>query len=546
MKNFRHYASLCAAVLLFFCTSCNEGEDPIPPTENPTVAFSTDKQITETTATFTIMTTAAEKAAYMLLLGEADAPAASEIMEGGTSLSGKDDYSVTVENLTGNTAYAVYAAAVNGTTLSSVAKLEFTTAAPVEKELLTLTEKGKNFVSYHIEAEQGATYRHSVILRKVIDAVTTDELTDEEYKQRIEMLLTIYGQDGTGTKDYTARDMETYAEGKTHAIYAGMDYRLIACLTDGTGGYVGDYKMIEVMTTDPQVNGLTIGTEIVDLQATEVTIRYDVAPDLLYIVEQAYPKGLSDQLIEEGGEQMLLEHLFNLAPRTQDFVKLSEWMNLVPETDYIHYVIGVDEQGDRTELFETHFTTPKEQPIDDGLDTENLEFNYLGEARCFGSTVDENENVVYEYEVLLSTEPLELQGWWMLPTVYPCHTVKLTFYTDVEVVAENPVLTAGTYTLATSSATNTISTQYSIGDYYLNDTDLSTTIYFKSGTVDITLEGEIYTLDIDLLTEDDAIYSGLFTGEMPIEMLGPTPFSNKRSRDKAPANQGAIRLPQRR
>lgn len=524
---------LLASALCLFCASCSDDTptpepdpDPDPVPVTPTVAFASDYRVEGSSVTFTVLTRNAEKAAYLLSFREGDIPNAAEVLIEGVELTGKDTYTITEKYLAEGRGYIVYAAAVNGTTLSELAKLEFT-AGDGNDNLLTLTEAGKNFISYHIEAEQNATYRHVALLKKVVENFTEGVQNNEEYAQRIQMLLSIYGMAGTGPVDFTLHDMDLRPTGMHYDVMAGMPYTVMACLTDAAGNYVGDCQLDEIITHDPLDNGLRVTAEIVDLQATELTVRYVPDPGLRYIIEQPLPKSESDRLMAQGGEHALLEELFVIAPRVTEYDELSEWAYLYPQTDYLLYVVGVDGQGDRTALTGIPFTTPEEEEID--VETENLSFDHVIMASYYGPSEDENGNASYNFYVLLATEAMNPDDYGdPFPAAFPCHAINCDFYTEAPAAGNPFILPDGTYVYAETRAAGTWSPDSWAA--YFDEQEEMYELLPDEGTLTVERTGIDYHIAIDMKTDKGKVYTGTYTGPITFEDRSFSPFSVGKSR----------------
>ncbi|MFR2062375.1 MAG: hypothetical protein ACLS37_11150 [Alistipes sp.] len=125
----------------------------------------------------------------MLVRREAETPTAADVMKDGKPLPGEGTTRVTEENLASGVDYTVYAAAQRGDLIGDVVSFGFTTGTSAYDDLLTLTDMGKNFISYHIEVEPETTFRHVALLKKVVENFTDGTQSEQEYAQRIQLLL---------------------------------------------------------------------------------------------------------------------------------------------------------------------------------------------------------------------------------------------------------------------------------------------------------------------------------------------------------------------
>lgn len=526
MKNFRHYALLSVSALCLLCPSCTDDTPtpvPVDPVA-PTIAFGPICRVEGTTVTFTLLTTDAEKAAYLLTEREGDVPDAAEVMREGVVLTGRDVYTVTEEHLGRERGYIVYAAAVNGTILSEMAQIEFTAGFDYDG-LLTVTGAEKNSISYHIESEPGESYRHVALMDRVVRNFTDGVQSEQEYAQRIQLLLSIYGMQGTGPLDFTLHDMDLRSNGQPYDVLAGTGYSVMACRTDAAGNYVGQYQIGQIVTPNPLDNGLHVAVGILDLQPGELTVLCTPDPGLLYFIEQPFPRSLVDQLLAEGGKQALLEQFFTVGTRTTEFGEPAQWTFLNPQTEYVHYVMGVDEQGDRTELFAMPFTTPEELEAD--VDTENLRFDHAIMGFYYGELQDDGGEPSYNFYCLLADRAMLPDEYGdPYPDSFPCHAINCDFYCGS--VAEALVLPEGVYTYAETSEAGSWSPGYTWAAYFDQEAEQHD-FSFVGGTITVTHRGTDYQIEFDLRTEKGKVYTGSYTGPIDFEDSATT-FGLEQSR----------------
>lgn len=146
----KYYLWMLAAVTaLMCCTACGDDEDtpPTPPQPVPSVTLS-GGTATDRTITFTVTPTDADRCAYRVLLQTAAAPDAATLFAEGTPVAADKPTQVPVDNLTPNTAYAVYAVAANGETMSEVKKLLLTTTLPDEPPI-RIVELENTLLAYY-------------------------------------------------------------------------------------------------------------------------------------------------------------------------------------------------------------------------------------------------------------------------------------------------------------------------------------------------------------------------------------------------------------
>ena len=249
-----------------------------------------------------------------------------------------------------------------------------------------------------------------------------------------------------------------------------------------------------------------------------------------------------DLLLAEGGKDALLEQLFISSPRVTEFTEPSEWTYLDPETEYIHYVIGVDERGDRTALLEKPFTTPEEQEVD--VNTENLAFAHAILASYYGMSEDDDGNTVHNFYILVADQNMLPDEYGdPYPVAFPCHALNCDFYAATR-GGDELTLAEGTYTFSDTSAAGTWSS-YDSWAAYFDEQEEMYEFSFGGGTITVAHEGTDYRLTFDLTTEKGKAYTGTYTGPIIFEDYSFSPFAIGKSRWAAPRAPHGARTPLR-
>ncbi len=120
-------AALPALMLTLSFSSCKDDDDE-GPVVTPSVTL-TAGEPTETSVSFTVSPSDAEKCAYVCVEKTADAlPAAAAILAEGTTVAADKDSEITVSGLVPNTTYIVAAAASYGSQTGEVVKIEMLTS----------------------------------------------------------------------------------------------------------------------------------------------------------------------------------------------------------------------------------------------------------------------------------------------------------------------------------------------------------------------------------------------------------------------------------
>lgn len=386
------------------------------------------------------------------------------------------------------------------------------TPPPGYTDPITLKEVGKNYVSYHIEAEEGATYRHLITSKQVLDNFTTGSRNEEEYNNAVRILMQLDGQNGTGAQDFVLRDLDPKPISQNpYSIIAGMKHVALLCPADEKGNPYGDIEMIEFSTPAPSQLSQSVKVEISDIRYDEAD--FTITPDagIFYFFEYIFSKTLADE-IAAGGKDKLKEQLFSLGSRITEFGELSEWTGLTAETDYVHLVLGVDKDGNQTKMIETPFRTPKapETP------TENIVFSQVPMASYYGQSEGDDGKEMYNFYVLLADRTMIADDYGdPYPTAFPCHAINCDFYTAAPAGGEMKI-PEGTYTLKADYVAGACNLDGTWAAYF-DEEENKTQIEFTAGTIAVAWEGDGYRITIDLTKEDGKAYTGTFTGQIQFE-----------------------------
>lgn len=528
MKKIFSYAAICAALFLcLFAGACSE-KNSAPP-QLPSVTFDPSYTSTLNSATFGILPSNADKTAWMIREQTAAKPTAAQVLTDGEPLTGTPPFVVTAELLKAQTTYTVYAAAALGDKVSELASFNVTTKGYTD--MLTLIDAGKNYVSYHVEVADGTTYKHMAIQKSAMTAYNA--YMDE--KQIVQTLLTIYGLTDAGAKDHTIRDLQQSADGRLpFDIIAGLPYVMMVCQTDAAGNLTDNYKLVEVTLPEPDMLSKSVLVELFDVQITEASFVCTPDAGIRYYYEKIFMKSQADDFLAKGGEKALMEQIFmSNTARIFEFGKLSEWGSLMPETDYVHYVVGIDEAGDQTELIATPFTTQKEPDVN----TNNIEFSFVFMARYYGLIED-----AYNFYFLISDKPMSFDEYGdPYPDAFPCNAFNCDLYATAPTGAL--IIPEGTYTFAETGAAGTWHPDYTWAANF-SETEYKTELEFTSGTIKVARDGENYRITLALETSEGKAYTGTFTG--PITFQDQSPAYSASSLLKRPFRAGNAGVASRR
>ncbi len=521
MKRFSLSAVTGATIIIASLASgCKDdkGSDSAP---LPEAVFASSFTVTPSSVSFSVKVSDADEAAWTILERTAPAPDAAEVLAEGRRLSGSGTFDVTADGLNPRTEYALYAVAARGGLTGGTAVLHVATDGYTE--MLTLLGGGKNFISYHVEVAENVPYRHLSVLEAVYDDYL-DVFGGDDAKTA-ELMLQLYGSEAAGPQDLTIRDLQENPnnEWKPYDIVAGMPYVVMVRTSDGIG------ETVRCTTDAPETLPQTVRVGIVDVSPVEAEIMCTPDEGLLYYYEQVYPSGFASSIIAQGGVEALLTQLFASGSRILEPGSPSEWANLKPGTEYVHYAIGVDADGDRTELVETPFSTPKGEDID----TENIAFSFLYSSEYYGEIEDADGGLSCNYYFIISDGRMTTDEYGdPFPDAFPCNALNCDIYATV-LPGGRLVIPEGTYTFSETFRAGTWHPEHTWAMHFSEY--METQFPFVYGTITVAHEGEGYRLDISLKTDENKTYSGTFTGEIPFAESPAYPSAAPRGKAAIPA-----------
>lgn len=521
MRKSRLYPVLAFAALIgAFGAACSDNgsdEPPVPPPSpigTPTAVLSDKYTATQNSVTFEITVADADKAAWMIREKTVEAPTAAQVLSDGAKLEGTSPYTRTATGLNAGTAYVLYAAAAKEDVVGAVASLEVTTSAPVVYErMLTLTDVGKNTVSYHIEVAGTASYRHFATSKTGFDSF---RIFMEE-KQAALQVLQLYGSVATGSADYTASDLALKANGQPNDIIAGEEYVLLCCDTDEAGMPNGDYQIVACTLEQPDILDKTVQVEVLSVTYDEASVRCTPDAGIAYIFHHLFLKGDVATLLEQGGEAALKTKLLtNVNSRVFEFAQPREWMYLQPGSDYVACTLGIDADGNHTPLIKTDLATL----TPDKVDTENLVFTQSIQAEYYGQS---GEGYNFYFILADQTMSRDEYGDWN-PDRFPCNSISCDLYSAA---GEGLKLPAGVYSYGANGVPGTWHPDYSWAANF-SQTEYRTDFGFEDGTITVSHEGDNYRIVVNLVTEEGQSYTGTYVGPIVFEDASTSQASVRR------------------
>lgn len=534
-KKFLYAVWSVASLLCLTLAACSDddsGAENPPPSPSPSVELTLEGTPSPNAFSFRLTPSQADRAAWMVVERAQPAPDAARLWTAGNAVAADKPAVLTADALSPATSYTVYAVAAQGETVGKVSSLDVTTAAP--DGVIWPGEIGKNRIAYHIEMGAEDAYLHTCMMQADVDTFLSLAKTDEEVLNAYRTILQLYGWQAAGSGDFLFEDGQEMPRGRAARVMAGIPYVVIASRIDADNNFVGACERIAVTTAEPELLAATIDVEMLDLKAGEVTFKMTPGAGIESYFETLLPGSIADELTAKGGTA-LLEYLFGTGSRVTDFTEPSVWSLPEPESPYVHYVIGVDAKGDRTQLQSHPFESPAAKPVV----TENIAFDRYVTATYFGPTTDADGNPVYNYYFELADCEVEKDPEY--GDIYPVddgpgNVLICDFYTQA---GDATKLQDGVYTIGMDMKAGTLGYDYTWAagfDEEGNETQMS----FASGSITVAREGENYRLTVDFMTEQGQAYTGSYTGALPF--FDATASSSSRSETARRMRGGGVSM----
>ncbi len=428
-----------------------------PPSTEPTLEIVAG-EATSTTLTFTISTANIDKCSWVCIPDGEKIPEDIFIIQQGTAIDVADSPSIcTATGLNPDTDYAVVAAIMSKKGYATDTVYMSTAIATAPTISIKTTDVSFNYISIVINTKDATNGAWGII--KAEDEAPTNESVME-----------------TGNKipDMTSGEVSI----NINAVEADTDYKIIV-VAEGLGGISrGELEVTTAKTPEGVIEEPEI---ILDEENTELTAHKAIVPFSLKNIKTA-----SWIVIREGeamptAEEILLNGTsINIAENQTDITVTG----LHHLTTYTLCVAGIGDGG----------TTSKNITLITLEDTEAFTFE-INQATWY-SHLTANGEIFVKFS---GNKPKITE-------------TAIDFY-----CADNTNgLTAGTYILNNTKAANTISSANA--DTYLEiynsgGAGLEKTVHFTTGSVYVTLENNVYTLDIDLVDADEKHYIATFSGK---------------------------------
>lgn len=243
------FVSAIAGVLLLTACSSDNTDQVVPP-EDPTPRIELAAGVsTQTTLSFVASSWEAEKCAYTLVPTGGEVPSAADILEKGEELTPDKITSITIQELTPATSYFIFAAALNGTTYSTVAQLAMTTLPEEETPYTTIklknayylgdTEEAGNWLLKFATEPDGVGHYADVYIgiwtSEIPEDLNNPVLPTGTYTASSDQTAGTYDTDASFQRMQPDQTIYNYVGGQVEITKEGSNYTIQGDLLDDKG-----------------------------------------------------------------------------------------------------------------------------------------------------------------------------------------------------------------------------------------------------------------------------------------------------------------------
>lgn len=350
MKNY-----LVMLALLFgamFTVGCDKDpqEPDTPVGEKPVVAVEAG-EVTETTFTFTIVSSVPGDYAYYVSkkADNSDRPTINDWFTPETSGAVEGSVEVTITDLVDNTDYELFVVVRGavGDVMSDVKKQSFTTLNDGQYDVIEVVSTSYNTIVFNINLE--GNYLFYPVAQEELDYYGA---TAEEY-------VVMYGIYANGFRSYEWIDGEYY-EGNAMHVKPGREYTIIAVNVDNgmDKNVIGEFHSVKCTTPSKPQSEASVAVTLSNITSTTVTIALEPNANVASYYVYVRDKSWVDTIIAGYGEEMLAQLILYPSSGSWYFTAAAEetWTGLLPNTENVVMVYLTDTAGAVALSMET-FTT---------------------------------------------------------------------------------------------------------------------------------------------------------------------------------------------
>lgn len=342
-------AFACVTLLSAGCTE-SETEQPLPD-PNPLVTIELER-VDKTQIDISLAAHDADAMAYCIVEAESAAPGAAEVFAlGKSAVASSTSVTFTIDGLTPDTDYTVYAAASSGEIYGEVVSVDVTTAQDIVNDLITEVTPSAMSVSYNIDLAGHDVCFHTYIEKWFYEyelfiamQVAGPNLNRDDFTRN---MLADYGveSDASGIVVWTAG--EEHPTRHTVSLTPGKEYYVIAATIDNEAWSDDKPSVIEFKMPEPGgMSSEDIELTVTELTSESVTIRMECdETKVAFFFWDLYPKQKFDEFKADKGDYGMMDFLFEYNNGNVSANTYTDSRAVAAGESYMLAVYGVDYQG---------------------------------------------------------------------------------------------------------------------------------------------------------------------------------------------------------
>lgn len=350
-KLFSIFALLATVAMVVGCKEDIPTPEPNPDGTKPEITL-TEGEVTATSFTFEVTTTAKGELGYAVIAEGYNTPSIDQLFTHNTATV-ESTATLTVENLNDNTNYTIFAVlrAEDGGTLSDPKKLTFTTPDDGVDNPITIDNVGYDSATFTINLPGNMLFQ------------CIDKASLEYYGQSPESYIATAG---IGILEEGPITINWY-DGGNYGVYEmrmreDSEYYVIAVSCDAQKNITGEVYTKEFKTLRKPVSEAGITTQLLEIGSTSVTIMTEPDDSVVEYYVYVRDKAWADSIIAGYGETMLMTLVKNPSAGSWHLSddNYDTWGGLTPETDYYCHILAIDDKGAESFALIPFTTTAKQ------------------------------------------------------------------------------------------------------------------------------------------------------------------------------------------
>ncbi len=331
------FALVATIAAVIGCQPDTPEPQPNPGVSKPEITL-TEGEVTATSFTFEVTTTAKGELGYAVIAEGYDTPSIDQLFTHNTATV-ESTATLTVENLNDNTNYTIFAVlrAEDGGILSDPKKLTFTTLDDGVENPIVINNVTYSTVTFTINIT--GNYLFQCIDKAYLEH---NGQTPESYINTMGI-----GIPEKGVQTFEWVDGSKYGSYDMH-LREDSEYYIIAAISDGKQNVTGDIFVKPFRTPKRPVSEAGMTIELKDITSSSVTIATTPDSTVAEYYVWVDSKANIEYYVSVGGSESFLNSLIkNANSGSWHLTQANEqmWEGLTPDTDYYCLVYLIDNKG---------------------------------------------------------------------------------------------------------------------------------------------------------------------------------------------------------